>query len=230
MGTPFSMLVIDIMSNPRAYCSRASPKLQCSGPYWTKNSSTQVERRLCLTRLGSLRANICWIVALSPLASLPRRGSMVVGRILLAHAYPRGVHVFPLVGKFKSMRVRCVRLTAARAAARFERDLSMESRLDALSTARGDGLSGREPQSWPVKVLHRGAIEYSCTCGSVSFRQIDSNCVWSLEDRSIMRLSRARVSAFGSGDFMDGSTHCSSLSSMKYWRPFGPRHIIWDQL
>ena len=25
MGTPFSRLVIDIMSNPRSYCSRASP-------------------------------------------------------------------------------------------------------------------------------------------------------------------------------------------------------------
>ena len=174
MGTPFSKLVIVSMSNPRAYCSRASPKLQCSGPHWTRNSSTHVERRLCLTRLGSLRANNCWIDALSPGASLPRRGSMVVGRILLAPACPRGVLPFPLARKFKNKRVRCVLLTAARAEARFERELSMESCLVALSTTRGGGFSGREPQSWPIKVLHRGAIEYSEPCGSVSFWQSDS--------------------------------------------------------
>ena len=94
---------------------------------------------------------------------------MVVGRILLAPACPRGVLAFPLAVKFKSMRVRCELLTTARTAARLERELSMESCLVALSTARGDGLSGREPQSWPIKVLHRGAIKHSAPCGSVSF-------------------------------------------------------------
>ena len=57
------------------------------------------------------------------------------------------------------MRVRFVLLAAAKVAARFERELSMESCLVALSTARGDGLSGREPQFWLIKVLQRGAIE-----------------------------------------------------------------------
>ena len=94
---------------------------------------------------------------------------MAVGRILLAPACPRGVRVFPLAGKFNIMRVRCVLLAAARVAARFERELSMESCLVALSTARGDGLSGSEPHYGPIKVLHRGAIEYSSACGSVSF-------------------------------------------------------------
>ncbi len=130
--------------------------MQCSGPHWTGNSSTRVERRLCLTRLGSLRVNIYWKDALSPGASLPRRGSIVVGRTLSAHACPRGVIAFPLTGRFKSMRVRCVMLAAARAAALFEREFSMESCLVAVSTARGDGLYGRDHQSWPIKVLHRG--------------------------------------------------------------------------
>ncbi len=70
---------------------------------------------------------------------------MVVDRIRLAPACPRGVLAFPLTGKFKSMRVRCVLFAAARAAFRFARELSMESCLVARSTARGDGLSGREP-------------------------------------------------------------------------------------
>ena len=64
---------------------------------------------------------------LSPGASLPRRGSIVVSRIFLALACPRGVLAFPLAGKFKSMRVRGVLLTVARVAARFERELSKES-------------------------------------------------------------------------------------------------------
>ncbi len=145
VGTPFSRLVIDIMSNPRAYCSRDSPKVQCSGPHWTRNTSTHVERRLCLTRISSLRASIFRMDALSPGASLPRRGSMVIDCILLAPVCPRGVLDFPLAGMFKNMRVRCVMLPTARTAARFERELSMESCLVTLYIARGDGLSGIEP-------------------------------------------------------------------------------------
>jgi len=101
---------------------------------------------------------------------------MVMGRILLAPTCPRGVLVFSLEGKFKSMRVRCVLLTVVWAAARFERELSMESCLVAMSTARGDGLSfGREPQPWLIKGLHQGAIEYSGPCGLESFWQSDSH-------------------------------------------------------
>jgi hypothetical protein len=59
---------------------------------------------------------------------------MVISRILLASACPRGVLPFPLGRKFKNKRVRYALLTAARAAARFERKLSMESCLVALST------------------------------------------------------------------------------------------------
>jgi hypothetical protein len=99
---------------------------------------------------------------------------MVVGRILLAPAWPLGVRVFPLAGKFKSMRVRCVLLAVNRIAARFARKLSVESCLVAMSTARGDGLSGIEPQSSPIKVFHRRAIEYSSACGWVVFWRSNS--------------------------------------------------------
>ena len=83
---------------------------------------------------------------------------MVVDRTRLAPACPRWVFVFSLAGKFKSMRVRFVMLVAARAAALFEKELSLQRCLVALSKARGDGLSRRERQSWPIKVLQRGAI------------------------------------------------------------------------
>ena len=145
VGIVSSRLVIDTMSNPRLYCSRASPKEQCSGPHWTKNSSTQVERLPCQTRLGSLRANICRMDALSPGGSVPRRGSMVVDRPRLEPACRRGGRAFPLAGKCKRMRVRLALLAVAWAAARCESDLSMESCLVSLSTSRGEGLSGREP-------------------------------------------------------------------------------------
>ena len=69
---------------------------------------------------------------------------MVMGRNLLEPACPRGALAFPLAGKFKTKRVRCVLLPAARAAARFVREISVESCLVALSTARGDSLSGIE--------------------------------------------------------------------------------------
>ena len=61
---------------------------------------------------------------------------MVVDRILLALVCPRGVLAFSLAGNFKNTRVRCVLLTAARDAARFEREVSMESYLVALSITR----------------------------------------------------------------------------------------------
>ncbi len=80
-------------------------------------------------------------------------------RTRLAPACPRGVLVFLLAGKFKSMRVQFLLLAAARVAARFARELYMESCLVARSIAIEDGLSGREPQSWAIKVLHREEIE-----------------------------------------------------------------------
>ena len=95
-GTVLSRLVIDTMSNPMWYCSRASPKVQYSGPHWTRNSSTKVDRRPWRTHLGSLRPNICWMVALSPGASLLRRGSMVVARRRLAGVLRLGAFVFLL--------------------------------------------------------------------------------------------------------------------------------------
>ena len=84
---------------------------------------------------------------------------MVVDRNRLAPACRRGVLAFPLEGKFKIMQVRFVPWAVARAAVRFESKLSMESCLVALTTRRGEDLSEREPQSWPIMVRHRGAIE-----------------------------------------------------------------------
>ena len=84
---------------------------------------------------------------------------MVVDLTRLALACLRGFRAFPLTGMCKSMRLRFVLLESARVAARFERELSVESCLVAMSTARGDDMPWREPLSYPIKVLHRGAME-----------------------------------------------------------------------
>ena len=74
---------------------------------------------------------------------------MVVTHSRLEPARRREAPDFSLAGKFSTTRVRCVPLAFAWAAAQCESDLSMESCLVALSSAIGEGLSRREPQSEP---------------------------------------------------------------------------------
>ena len=150
MGTKFSRLVIETMSNPSWYCSRASPKVQCSGSHWTKNYITHVDRRPWRMCLGSPRASICWVEALSPGTSLPRRGLIVMTRPRLDPARRREAPDFPSARKCSTTRVRCVPLAFAWASAQCESDLSMERCLVALSTIRGEGLFRREPHYGPI--------------------------------------------------------------------------------
>jgi hypothetical protein len=84
---------------------------------------------------------------------------MVVARPRLEVARRRGTPNFSFAGKFRKTRVRCVPLASVWAAARYESDLSMEFFLVALSRARGEGLSRREPHFGLIKVRQRGAIK-----------------------------------------------------------------------
>jgi len=81
---------------------------------------------------------------------------MVVTRPRLYVARRRGAPDLTLVGKFSIMRALCVVLASARVMVRCARALSMESCLVDLSTACGEGLSGRKPQSESIMVRHRG--------------------------------------------------------------------------
>ncbi len=87
---------------------------------------------------------------------------MVVGRILLAPACSRGVLPFPLARKFKNKRARCVLLTFARATARFEGELSMESCLIALSTIRGVVFLGEKSSLGPSRFSIGGRSSIRC--------------------------------------------------------------------
>jgi len=61
----------------------------------------------------------------------------------------RGAPDFLFVAKFSTMQVRRVALASTWLMTCCERALAMESWLVALSNAKGEGLSGREPQSSP---------------------------------------------------------------------------------
>ena len=84
---------------------------------------------------------------------------MVVAHLRLEVARRRGFPDLHFVGKFNTTQARCVPLAAARAAARCESNLSIESCLVALSPVRGEGLSRRVPHSGYIMVRQRGAIK-----------------------------------------------------------------------
>ena len=143
--------------------------MQCSGPHCTRYSSTHVLYRPWRTRLGSLRAKMSWMEALSPRASLPLRGSIVVGLRRLSELRRWEAPFFFFAGMFSVIFPCWCSRVDPRVAAHYERALSMESCLVALSRAKGEGLYGRDPQSGFKMVRQRGAIEFVSCCGSLSF-------------------------------------------------------------
>jgi len=140
------------------YCSSASSKVHISGSHWTRNSSTYVERWLWRARLGSHRAKIWWIAALSPGASLPLRGSCVVGPLRLGAVLCPAAPTFPFAGKFYT--TRALPWAVARRIEGFvcRRVSSMETWRDARSTMRGEGLAGRELHTSYIMFRQRGAM------------------------------------------------------------------------
>ena len=157
-GTPLSRLVIETMSNPIMYCSCASSKVQISGPHWTPNSSTCVNRRLYLIFLGSARAKTLRMEAFSPGASLPRRGSMVGAECRLEAAFLLGPLLL-FVLRWRTMRGPSLRVDREGGGGMFPMASAMVGCLDALLTARGVGLSGMLSQFVVKMALHRGAME-----------------------------------------------------------------------
>ena len=75
------------MTNPCACCICTSRRVKSSGSHWTRNSSTNVNRLLCLMRKGVHLARTRLMPAFSPLALLPRRGSLVVSAFRLRSSF-----------------------------------------------------------------------------------------------------------------------------------------------
>jgi len=185
-----SRLVIETMSNPIVYCSCASSKVQISGPHWTTNSSTCVNRRLCLIFLGSARAKTLRMEAFSPGASLPRRGSMVGADLRLEAALRLGPRVL-FVLKWRTMRGPSLRVGREGGGGMFPMASAMVGCLDALLTARGEGLFGMLLQSVVKMALHQGAMERVNDFGpeNVAFNRRQS--AGSFEESSVLRYMRA---------------------------------------
>ena len=87
VGTHASRLVIEVMTKPWAYCVCASWRVQSFRSHWTGNSSTKVDLLLCLMWRGVQRSKTKLMPEFSPLASLPRRGSLVVSALRLRSAF-----------------------------------------------------------------------------------------------------------------------------------------------
>ncbi len=100
-----------------------------------------------------------WIEALSPEALLPLRGSIVVGLLLLEELCLLDAPFSIIEGIFSRILLCWVSRSDARVAAQCERELSMESCLVALSSAKGEVRARRESQSGLKIARHRGATE-----------------------------------------------------------------------
>ena len=87
--------------------------------------------------------------------------------------------------------------------------------LDALLTARGEGLSGKLSQDVVKMVLHRGAMEGVNNSGSAIFDFKRRQSAGSFVDSSVLRYLSARARSRCGGKSIDGFAHWSSLSSRK---------------
>jgi len=157
-----SRLVIDIISKPNRHCSSASPKMQVSGSQRARSYSTHADRRQCLIRMGSDRAKIWCMTAVSPGASLPLRGSTVVWIFLLRPGRFCGMcsAIFVVLAGSPWGWVRDARSSA----------LWMEICLEAASTGKGNGLLEMVPKSTSKIDLHRGEMGSSQPDVSVTWR------------------------------------------------------------
>ena len=93
----------NLVTSESALFNGRDPRVHYSGSHWTMDSSTQVNRRLCLMRMGLARAIMWCMVALSFGASLPLRGSTVVEVFRVCFAQEFSARVVPLAWKVSAM-------------------------------------------------------------------------------------------------------------------------------
>jgi hypothetical protein len=130
------------MLNHMVYCSWASSSVHIDGPQWTRNSSTYVKHRLCLTFLGSARAIMARMDAFPPGVSLPRRGARV-GVGLRLEAGLRLDPFFLLGLKWRTIRIPSPSVSWAVGEGILLKASVMVGCRDAMIIARGEGPFGR---------------------------------------------------------------------------------------
>ncbi len=177
---------------------------------------------------GSARARMLRMEAFPPGASLPHRGSIVGVEFRLEVALRLGPR-FLFVLKWRAMRGPFLSVGREGGGMMFPMASMMVGCLDALLTARGEGLSGMLPQSGVKMSLKRGAMERLSASWPEILRFKRRQSAGFLDERSVLRYVNARVRSFGRGNSIDGFAHWSSLSSRKYGRPLGSLPMIWFQ-
>ena len=155
--------------------------------------------------IGSARAKTLRMEAFSPGASLPRRDSMVSADFRLEAAFRLGPRIL-FVLKWRTMRGPSLRVGREGGGGMFPMASAMVGCLDALLTARGEGLSWMLSQSVVKMALHRGVMERVNDYGPeiLDFKRRQSE--GSFDESSVLRYLSARARSFCKGKSIDGFT------------------------
>ncbi len=170
----------------------------------------------CVMRRGEhLSYNTLPMLAMSPLASLPRSGSLVTVAFLFRAAFLFSDRRCRGVGKWSMSLGGCPGGPAAVGGGGLARALWMEFLRVALSKASGEGVGGRFAQASLSKSRHLGAMGRSQRGTTLILCRSFVECAGSVEARSARRYVRALRIGCWICDCKVGLAHCNSLPSRK---------------
>ncbi len=169
----------------------------------------------CVMRRGGHLSKTLLILALSPLASLPRRGSLVTVALRLRAAFLLSDRRCRGVGKWSMSFEGCSDGPASAGGGGLARALWTEFWRVALSKASGEGVGGRFAQASRSKSRHLGAMGRSHRGATFIFCRSFVQCAASVKARRARRYVRALRRGYLMGDCKVGFAHCNSLSSKK---------------
>jgi hypothetical protein len=153
--------------------------------------------------------------AFSPLASLPRRGSLVVRALSFRSDFRLSAFIRREDGKCSVSLGICSAFSSVVSLGWRVSEVSTESCRVALSSIRGDGVSGIVVQSSLRISRHLGAMGRSQIGEVLMLRFSFSQRAGSVEAKSPRKYVRAAKDVCGRGVRRVGMTHCNSLSSRK---------------
>ena len=166
-------------------------------------------------RRGGHLSKTLLILALSPLASLPRRGSLVTVALRLRAAFLFSDRRCRGVGKWSmSFEGYSVGPASAGGGGR-AKALWMEFWRVALSRASGEGMGGRFVQASLINSHHLGAMGRSHRGATLILCRSCVQCAESVEARRARRYVKALRRGCLIGVCKVGFAHCNSLSSKK---------------
>ena len=169
----------------------------------------------CVMRRGGHLSKTALMHALSPLASLPRRGSLVMVALRFRAAFLFSDRRCRGVGKWSISFGGCSDGPASAGGGGRGQALWMEFWRVALSKASGEGVGGRLAQASRSKSRHQVVMGRSHRGATLILCRSFVQCAASVEARSARRYVRALRRGCLIGECRVGFAHLSSLSSKK---------------